>query len=452
MNKSAIYDPLVAGLPAAEEAERFLLGSILLNGEQMNTCRDLLTSGDFALESHRRIWARLCEMHDGGEHIDRSTVGFKLHDSGELESVGGLSYLISLDDGLPMLSSLESYVSQIRKKSVKRRALLKCNEVMFRLSATGDDDAAVFAEAEAAMSQLAGELVDSTGFRTPGEVIRGAGGTDGYLKRRREDGISTPFPTLTHMTGGFRPGDLIVIAAHTGAGKSALAINFAAHASLHGHAGAIFSLEMDAEQITDRIVCARSGLNSQVLRRAEAGLFTDPERRATVSRALSAAADLPIYISDKDRATVPAMLAELRRLTARQKLDYVVVDYIQLASGVGRFDRRADEVAAITRSLKRMAGELHVPVIALSQFNREAAKNNREPELHDLRESGSIEQDATLVLMIHFTRMYDVNAGIDEGEAKLLVRKQRNGPTGWIPLRFHAPSGRFYETTGQEVE
>ena len=158
---------------------------------------------------------------------------------------------------------------------------------------------------------------------------------------------------------------------------------------------------------------------------------------------------MPIFINDRT-FTVSAMAAGLRRLTAKQKLDYVMVDYIQLASGVGRFNGRADEVASITRGLKRLASELHVPVIALSQFNRESAKGAREPQLHDLRESGSIEQDATLVLMIHFVRMYDVNAGIKTGDVKLLVRKQRNGPTGWIPMTFHAPSGRFYETTAAE--
>jgi replicative DNA helicase len=449
MTKAPIYDPLLVGLPAAQDAEKFLLGSVLIKGEQMNTCRDLLTATDFSIESHRRIWSKLCAMHDEGQHIDHSTVGFKLHDSGELESVGGVTYLVSLDDGLPVVSNLESYVTEIRRKSVKRRALLKCNELMIRLSSANEDEADIFADAEAAMSKLGGELIDASGFQTPGEIIRAAGGTDKYLQRRREAGISTPFPTLTNMTGGFRPGDLIVLAALTGAGKTAMAINFATHAAARGHAGAIFSLEMDAEQISDRIICARSGISSQLLRSAETSLLVDSDRRAAVSRAMAAAGELPIYISDRDRSTVPSMLAELRRLMTRQRLEFVIVDYIQLASGVGRFDRRADEVASITRGLKRMAGELRVPVIALSQFSRESAKSAREPELHDLRESGSIEQDATLVLMIHFTRMYDVNIGIDEGEAKLLVKKQRNGPTGWIPLRFHAPSGRFYEQEGR---
>jgi replicative DNA helicase len=229
-----------------------------------------------------------------------------------------------------------------------------------------------------------------------------------------------------------------------------IALNLAAHFAAGGHAGAIFSLEMDAEQINDRIICTNSKLDSQILRRADSGLL-DVDHRATISHAIAMAAGLPLYISDRDRFTVPAMLAELRRLKARQKLEFVVVDYIQLAQGVGRFDKRADEVASITRGLKRMAGELRVPVIALSQFNRESTKNNREPELHDLRESGSIEQDATLVLMIHFVRNHDVNAGVDEGEAKLLVRKQRNGPIGWIPLTFHAPSGRFYEPCPEQA-
>jgi replicative DNA helicase len=444
MKTTTVFDPLITGLPQHLQAERFVLASVMIDDRHMDTIRDLLVPDDFTTEAHRLIWARCCAMHDAGQRIDICTVGSACQEANELEAVGGLAYLAELTNGMPLLSNLEEWIRIVRQKAVKRRAIQCCYHAAQRLSTTDDDAAEVFAETERVLSELDGQLAGSGGFQTPAEVIQQAGGTDRYLQRRRESGLQTPFPTLNAMTGGLRPGDLAVIAANTGCGKTALAVNLAVHFCVRGHAGAIFSLEMDAEQITDRIISARSGLDSQILRRGDAALL-DSDKRAAVSRAIAGAAELPVFISDRNRSTVPAMFAELRRQIARHQLEFVIVDYIQLVEGVGRFDKRADEVASITRGLKRMAGELKLPIIALSQFNRESAKDGREPQLHDLRESGSIEQDASLVLMVHFTRMHDVNAGIDTGDAKLLVRKQRNGPIGWIPVTFHAPSGRFFE-------
>ena len=182
----------------------------------------------------------------------------------------------------------------------------------------------------------------------------------------------------------------------------------------------------------------------------------DPERerdrRIRIRAAVQEIADLPLYISDRTGITTQGMLSELRRLRTTRKVDMVIVDYLQLAKGVGKFGTRAEEVASISRGLKGIAMELGVPVIALSQFHRDSAKEGREPELHDLKESSGIEQDANLVLMIHFTRMYDVLAGVDTGDCKLLIRKNRSGPVGWMPLQFTAPTGIFREIEGDRSE
>jgi replicative DNA helicase len=444
MSGPELFDFLWCGLPASPEAERFVLGGVLIDSTHMEKIRDLLTPEDFSVRNHGRIWARLCGMYDAGNKIDRLTLATSLDEKGELLAVGGMAFLVDLEDGMPRLANLGSWVEIIRRKAIKRAAILRCHHAAVRLANTDDEETEIFAEMERTLSDLSGKLQQSGNFRTPAEIVRDAGGTDKYLQRRSEAGLPSPFPTLNRMTGGFRPGELIVVAAKTGGGKTALAINFAAHFASHGHAGAIFSMEMDAEEINDRIISTNSTLDSKILRQP-GGALSDADRRARVSRAVAAAGELPIFISDKARFTVPAMSAELRRLAARRKIEYVIVDYIQLAEAVGRFDKRADEVASITRGLKRLASELRIPVIALSQFNRDHSKENREPQLHDLRESGSIEQDANLVIMVHFTRAYDVNVGINTGEAKLLVRKQRNGPVGFIPVFFHAPSGRFDE-------
>lgn len=448
-NQPAFYSPMELGLPQALDAERFLLGSVMLDGEKMNTVRDLLSQEDFAIEKHRRIWGRVCEMHDAGQVVDRTTVMFKLQATGELESVDGISYLCSLDEGLPIVANLESYISQIRVKSVKRRAIIKCNDLMLRLSRTDEDAAEVFFEAEELMGKFSGELVNESEFSTPFQIIERAGGIDRYLSARRVEGVTSPWGQLNRMTGGFRPGNLILLAAQTGRGKTAMALNIAHHAAVSGFAPAIFSMEMDRSEINDRLISISGRIDGRTLRRQERDPNVEVERRKQVGAAARELTMLPVYISDKSRSTIPAMHAELRRLMAKQKVGLVIVDYLQLAQGVGRFDKRADEVASIARGLKRMAMELKIPVLALSQFNRDSSKDNREPELHDLKESSELEQAANLVLMIHFTRMYDVSAGIETGEVKLKVAKQRAGPVGFINLMFHAPSGVFYESSNE---
>lgn len=441
-----VFDPIEWGLPSDLDSEKIILGSAILKGENMATLRDVLFADDFSLESHRRIWVTLVAMHDAGENIDRITVLSALSDRKELEAAGGISYVTDLDNGLPFIAHLESYVENIRRKSAKRRAILQCNNYMLRLATTNEDASEIFSEASARMMELNGELMGDTGFSTPADVIMAAGGLGKYLDGRRADGIKTPWPGLNRMTGGFRKEELIILAAHTARGKTAMALNVALHAaSRQDVAVAIFSMEMSRELLTDRFIAINGKFDGRSLRRPERDMYLEAERVRDVGNSARKIAELPIYMCDNTTSTVPAMEGKLRRLMARVPIALVIVDYIQLASGVGRTGNRAEEVGSISRGLKRMAAALKVPVIALSQFNRDSARDSREPEKYDLKESGSIEQDASLILAIHFTRMYDVAAQVFTGDVKLKVLKQRNGPEGWLPFTFHAQSGVFEE-------
>lgn len=445
-----IYDPFTCALPGDVNSERMVLGSVVIDGSRMASLRDLLVPEDFSFTSHSQIWRGLMEMHDAGKSIDRVTVTLHLKDTGYLESIGGMSYLVDLDRDMPFFPHLESWVDAIKKKSVKRQAIIKCNELMLRLSGTDDDASELFMEASARMAEFNGELAGDTGFSTPEDIVRECGGIDKYLDYRRADGIPTPWSSLNRLTGGMRKEELIVLAAHTARGKTAFALNIATSAAARQFPVAIFSLEMSKELINDRLIAIEGNLDGRALRRPERSQEHETRRVAQVGAAIRSVIGLPIHICDHNTSTVPAMEGKLRRLMAKVPIELVIVDYIQLASGIGRPGNRAEEVGSISRSLKRMASNLKIPVIALSQFNRDSARDNREPEKYDLKESGSIEQDANLILAIHFTRMYDVSAGMPHGEVKLKVLKQRNGPEGWLPFLFHAPSGVFSEVSESE--
>ncbi len=440
------YDPFSVPLPSDPESERLILGNVILDGSRMALLRDLLFADDFSLSQNSVIWRRMVAMYDAGVAIDRVTLSSHLAATKELESAGGMASISELDTGMPLLPNLDTWVEIIRKKSVKRQAIVKCNEIMMRLAGTDEDASEVFMEASAKMTEFNSDLLGDTGFSTPLDVVRKAGGVEKYLDYRRAEGIQTPWGGLNRMTGGFRPQELIVIAAHTARGKTAMALNIALHAAArHSTPVAIFSMEMSEDAINDRFISISGRIDGRTLRRPERNPELEAVRVAEVGSSLRHVLGLPLYISDTNSSTVPAMEGRLRRLMSQVPIGMVIVDYIQLASGVGRSGSRAEEVGSISRALKRMASNLKVPVIALSQFNRDSARDNREPEKWDLKESGSIEQDANLILAIHFTTMYDVAAGISEGQVKLKILKQRNGPEGYLDFTFHAPSGEFRE-------
>lgn len=451
--KEKVFNPFEFGLPCDPQTEKLVLANCINDPNRFAELIGVLDANDFSLDQHVMIWSALCQMHQDGKPIDRVSLGMYLHDQKLLASVGGLSALIDLENGMPQFSNVDSWAETIKKKSVKRKAIMECNRYMLRLAESNEEASDVFEEASARMSELNGELAGDIGFSTPADIIRECGGINNYLDHRRNAGIQTPWTGLNRMTGGLRPNELIVIAAHTARGKTAFAMNIAHWtASRHNIPVAIFSMEMDKAMINDRLIAINGRFDGRILRRPERDPIAERERIQVVGESTRYVAGLPILIRDNTTATVPAIESNLRRLMTRVPIGMVIVDYLQLMSGVGHKGNRAEEVAAITRGLKRMSSNFKIPVIALSQFNRDSARDNREPEKHDLRESGTIEQDANLILAIHFTRMYDVSAGIPDGDVKLKILKQRNGPEGYKNFRFHAPSGVFSEVEEREYQ
>ncbi|MGA2712285.1 MAG: replicative DNA helicase [Bryobacteraceae bacterium] len=428
---------LQKGLPANIDAERFILGSVLLDDARFIDIAGVLTNDDFALEKHRRIFARMSELHGRSEKIDRVTVANELLRYNELESVDGLSYLVSLDDGLPRISNLDSYVKIVRDKATLRRIAVASQQLMNRALMAEDDPEEILAGAEQTLLQL-GESRTDKGLATPLQVIQGyEGGLNAFLDpSKRIKGISTGFTKLDEMTGGLHAGELIILAARPSMGKTALALNICWHvASRLLQPVAIFSLEMSQESLLTRMLCAAARVDSQ---RFRAGYLNEAERKK-LREAANQMVESPIYIDDTAGINLMDMHAKLRRLQqSGQKLGLVVVDYLQLMSIRGRTENRNQEVSQLSRGMKLLSKELGCPFLVLSQLSRapETRQGDHRPQLSDLRESGSIEQDADLVGFIFREEVYKRDREDLRGVAELILAKQRNGPIGKIDLVF----------------
>jgi replicative DNA helicase len=429
---------LQKGLPSNIDAERFVLGSILLDDSRFIDIAGLLTNDDFALEKHRRIYSRMNEMHVRGERIDRVTVAHELNRYNELESVDGLTYIVSLDEGLPHISNLDSYVAIIRNQATLRRIAMAAQQLMNRALMAEEHPDQILAGAEETLLRL-GESRREKGLMTPLEVIQNyEGGLNAFLDpSKRIKGVSTGFTKLDEMTGGLHPGELVIIAARPSMGKTALALNIAWHVAARlFQPVAIFSLEMSQESLLTRMLCATARVDSQ---RFRAGYLNEQERqklRAAANQMVSA----PLHIDDTAGINLMDMHAKLRRLQQQsgQKLGLVVVDYLQLMSIRGRTENRNQEVSQLSRGMKLLSKELGCPFLVLSQLSRapETRQGDHRPQLSDLRESGSIEQDADLVGFIFREEVYRRDREDLRGQAELILAKQRNGPIGKIDLVF----------------
>ncbi len=428
---------LEKGLPANIDAEKFVLGSILLDDTFFIDVAGALTGVDFCLEKHRRIFARMSELHERGERIDRVTVANELMRRNELESVDGLTYLVSLDDGLPRIPNLDSYVKIIRDKAMLRKIIAASQQLMNRCLMAEEEPDSILAGAEETLLKL-GETQVTDGLMNPLTIIQNyQGGLNAFLDpSKRLKGISTGFTKLDEMTGGLHPGELIILAARPSMGKTALALNIASHvASKLRETVAVFSLEMSKESLLTRILCASAYVDSQ---RFRAGYLNADERRK-LQQAAQKLVEAPLFIDDTAGANLMDMHAKLRRLQqSGQKLGLVIVDYLQLMSGRGRFENRNQEISTISRGMKLLAKELNVPMLVLSQLSRapETRVGDHRPQLSDLRESGSIEQDADLVGFIFREEVYKRDREDLHGVAELIVAKQRNGPVGKVDLVF----------------
>ena len=444
------------GLPTNVDAERFVLGSILLDESLYVQAAGTLESDDFSLDQHRRIFGRMGELQDRGEKIDRVTVANELMKFNELEACGGLSYLVSLDDGLPQIPNLDAYIRIVKDKAVLRRIIFASQNMMNRCLMGEEEPGEILAGAEETLLKL-GEARVKTGLVNADEIFRTyEGGINAFLDpSKRIKGVSTGFAKLDEMTGGMHGGDLFIVAARPSMGKTAFALNIAQHVALRlKHTVAVFSLEMSRESLLTRMLCATARVDSQ---RFRAGYLTQEERRK-LQHAVGELAEAPLYIDDTPGVHLMDMHAKLRRLKQeRGQIGLVIVDYLQLMSGRGRFENRNQEVSALSRGMKLLAKELNVPMMVLSQLSRavETRQGDHRPQLSDLRESGSIEQDADVVGFIFREEVYNRDREDLRGLAEFIVGKQRNGPVGTVNLVFLHAQTKFEnraEDTGELPE
>jgi replicative DNA helicase len=441
------------GLPVNVDAERFVLGSILLDDNLYIQAAGALETDDFSLEKHRRIFRRMGDLNERGEHIDRITVANELMKNGELESCDGLSYLVSLDDGLPQIPNLDSYVRLVKDRAILRRIIFASQHMINRAMMGEESPDEILAGAEETLLKLGDEQVKA-GLLSPAQILETyEGGINAVLDpSKRVKGVSTGFLKLDEMTGGLHPGDLFILAARPSMGKTAFALNIAQHVALRiKETVAIFSLEMSKESLLTRMLCAAARVDSQKFRM---GYLSQDERRK-LNHSLMELAEAPLYIDDTAGLHLMDMHAKLRRLKQeRGGLKMVIVDYLQLMSSRGRVENRNQEVSALSRGLKLMAKELNVPMVVLSQLSRavETRQGDHRPVLSDLRESGSIEQDADVVGFIFREEVYNRDREDLKGLAELIVAKQRNGPVGTVNLVFLHSQTKFEnraEDTGE---
>jgi replicative DNA helicase len=425
-------------LPDNLDAERFVLGAIMSSDTAYLQVAGTLLPEDFSLEKHKRIFLRMGELHERGEKIDRVTLANELMKQGQLQSVDGLSYLVSLDDGLPQLHNLESYVSIVREKALLRRIIAVSQDTINRCIGCEEDPKQILGAVEDAFMKLS-DVQSKNSLASPAQIITEyEGGINAFLDTsKRIKGISTGFLKLDEMTGGLREGELFILAARPAMGKTALALNIAQHVATNGKnskAVAVFSLEMSKESLLTRLVCAAARVDQQ---RFRAGYLNSEERHA-LTEAMYRLVESPLFIDDTAGINLMDIHSKLKRLQAEQELGLVVIDYLQLMQGRGRFENRVQEISSLSRGLKLMSKELRVPFLVLSQLSRapETRTGDHRPMLSDLRESGSIEQDADLVAFIFREEVYRPDKESLKGLAELILAKQRNGPTGRMKLAF----------------
>jgi len=434
------------GLPVNLEAERLVLGSILLDQQQYNLCAGVLSSEDFMLEKHRIIYRAITDLYEKGEKIDAVTVTEEIMRRNMLAACGGISYIVSLDDGLPSILNLDAYVRIVLEKSTLRKCIYACQQIASRCMMAEDGAQDILQDAETLLARVgeAGQQKHGKWLDAGQVMLNGPGGLQGFLMPEKGGtGIPTPWAPITESLCGLHPGDLFLVAGRPSMGKSIVAGQLAHKAAKEEYGTAIFSLEMSKESIVRRLVSAIARIDAQRLR---VGCLNAEERQRAV-RAANEIKGLPLWIDDSRARTMTAITAALRKLMARQKVRLLVIDHLQLMKGAsGRNDeRRSEALGEISHHLKTLAGELDLTVILVSQPNRQCEIENRRPQLSDLKETGSLEEDADVVLFVHRPERYAKNHAREDlkGEAEFIIAKQRNGPTGLKNMVFLAGFQKF---------
>jgi replicative DNA helicase len=445
---------LDAGLPANVDAEKTILGAILLDNAAHAEAAEKLEPEDFSLDSHRRIFQRMSELIDSERAVDIVTLANELARYKEVESVGGVAYLASLTEGLPRRPVIEEYIRIVKDKSLLRKLMGICSAAIARAADQSETALEVIGAAEADLLKVSEKGVGQ-GFQSLHSIVENSfGSIDNLYKQSREvTGLATDFIEFDRMTSGLQKGELIIIAARPSMGKTALAINIAQNAAVNHQAiVAVFSLEMSKESLLRRMLASQAWVDQRQLQTG----FIRKEDHAKLQKALEDLIESRMFIDDTAGISLAEMRAKARRLKQNSGgLDLIVVDYLQLMSatlpsqGGKRYENRTQEVSAISRGLKALAKELSVPVVALSQLSRASERRGDEkrPLLSDLRESGSIEQDADVVAFIHREAYYNRNkeemTKEELAKSEIIIAKQRNGPTDTVYLNFISQFTRF---------
>lgn len=427
--------------PQDLEAEHSVLGALLLDAEAVHRVVEVLRAQDFYREAHANIYTAVLNLYQRNEPADLVTVSSELKKMGTLEQVGGASYLATLVDGVPSSANVVSYCRIIREKAIIRRLIEGASRIIGDAYEQKSDVEEYLDQAERVIFDIAQDR-NSKNFYHVKEVVKSSFKAIEQLYERREliTGIPSNFRDLDRMTSGFQPSDLVIIAGRPSMGKTAFALNVVEGAAVeHGRSCAIFSLEMSKEQLVQRLLCSRAEVDASKLR----GGFLSESDWPKLTRAAGELSESPIYIDDTPAITVLELRAKVRRLQREFGLDMVVVDYMQLMRAAGKVESREREIADISRSLKALAKEVNVPVIALSQLNRGLENRmDKRPMLSDLRESGSIEQDADVVAFVYRDEVYNKESP-DAGKAEIIIGKQRNGPIGKVTLAWRGGLTRF---------
>lgn len=437
--------------PQNIEAEQAVLGAVLLDSDALVTVMERIHTEDFYKAAHQLIFEVMVELAEEQEPIDLVTITSRLQDKKQLEEVGGVSYLTQLANAVPTAANVDHYASIVEEKSLIRNLIRTATQIVSEGYASADDVNSLLSDAEQRIMEISNRRT-SSGFVPIKDVVMDVFDRVEFLYHHKGGitGIPSGFIDLDKMTSGFQRSDLIIVAARPSVGKTAFALNIAQNVGIRAkECVAIFSLEMSAAQLVQRMVCAESNVDAGRLRTGR----LENEDWEKLTMAIGTLAEANIYIDDSPAITVADIRAKCRRLKREKGLGMIVIDYLQLIHGRGRSDNRQQEVSEISRTLKQIARELEVPVIALSQLSRGVEqRQDKRPMMSDLRESGSIEQDADIVAFLYRDDYYD-----QETEKKniieIIIAKQRNGPVGTVELVFLKNFNKFvnYDRNHEET-
>ena len=427
--------------PQNLEAEESVLGGILIENDALNTVLDIIIPEDFYKGANQKIFKCAINLFDRSEPVDLITLTNELKRSNMIEEIGGASYLASLVDKVPTAANISHYAKIVREKAILREIIKASTGIISESYEEGEDIELFLDKTEKIIFGISERMGRST-FYPIRNVIKDSFKTIErlYEKKEQVSGLPTGFKDFDKLTAGLQPADLVIVAGRPSMGKTSFCLNVATMVALkHQVTVAIFSLEMSKEQLVTRMLCSESKVDSSLLR---GGMIEDQDWYR-LTNAAGQLSEAPIFIDDSSQITTLEMRAKARRLKTSNNLGLVMVDYLQLMQNRGRYESREKEISDISRSLKALAKELNVPVIALSQLNRGVeSRVDKRPQMSDLRESGAIEQDADLIAFIYRDELYNKDTE-EKGVAEIIVAKHRNGPTGVAKLAFLAPFTKF---------